>query len=112
MAVVLDNRYSRSFSDALSLARNRRDQGIIYYFKDGVRALYEATTAYSARPNNTGTIIIRGRVVTRSDVPPDMSPPTEQTGTNDFLVANNARAAKRIFDHNGIDTSTGWDLRP
>ena len=69
MAVVLDNRYSRSFSDALSLARNRRDQATIYYSKDGVRAVYEVTTDYSARSNNTGLMISGGKLSRRETYP-------------------------------------------
>jgi len=116
MAVVLDNRYRRSFSDALSLARNRRDQATIYYSKDGVRAVYEVTTDYSARSNNTGLMIIRGQAVTTRDLPlgviQDVSRMRVCRLEPGIVGSSNAPIAKSVFEHNGIDTHTGWDLRP
>jgi hypothetical protein len=107
MLSVLE-RYSRSFLDALSLARNRRDQATIYYCKDGERAVYDVTKGTYCE----GALFIRGRCVSLQDMPPELAEKYCGLDKESAITIPNAHLAKRIFEHNGIDVSTGWDLKP
>ncbi len=104
--------YSWAFFDALTLARNIRDQATIYYCKDGVRASYDVVTEINVDYINTGTMVINGWCLTADDFPPTFEDPYGMRGTGSIVCVNDARLAKVVFEHNGIDTTTGWDLRP
>lgn len=109
--MALLERYNRSFLDALSLARNRRDRATIYYSKDGVRAVYEVT---AERPVSLGSMVVQGHHITVGDIPPQLRDQlTDTTSEDDFVLARQyAKAAKDVFTYNGIDVETGWDVRP
>ena len=110
--MTVSSRYARSFDDALSLARNSRDQATIYYRKDGIRAVYDVVAERNVTYANTGAMFINGRCVTVRDLPPKMQ--QELSGSPDDIVyaRKYAKVAKEIFEHNGISVDTGWDLMP
>lgn len=106
--------HSRSFNDALSLARNIRDQATIYYRRGETRAIYDVVTDRSAKYHNTGTCIINGRCLTVRDIPPvfQSSIPASSDPDALVLVEKRAKVAQEIFEHMGVSSEIGWDVRP
>lgn len=99
--------YQRSFMDALTLGRNRRDDFTIYYYDSltGKRAVYEITGL------NEGAPYIDGRALTLVDTPADLR--AECDGADhDCILVRYAPSAMKIFAYNGIALDTGWDIRP
>jgi hypothetical protein len=103
---INQGQYQRSFVDALTLARNSRESETIYYAQHGVRAVYEVTAIHE------GTLFINGRRLTTSDLPQDERDRNPDLRDSEDMTVRYSTAAARVFQHNGIDVTTGWDVRP
>lgn len=101
---IRQDRHQRSFTDALTLVRNSRESETIYYSQNGTRAVYEVTELHE------GTLFINGRRLTASDLPQDERNP--DLLESEHITVRYSTSAARVFQHNGIDITTGWDIRP
>jgi hypothetical protein len=97
--------HSRSLEDAISLVRNRHDQGTVYYRKDGVLGVYDVC------PRDHGTMYVNGRALTYTDIPQDWKDAKIAKPT-DLAIARNLETAINVFKHNSVDVTTGWDIKP